>query len=273
MSARILIIEDNRPNLDLMVYLLNAFGYETVEAINGTQGLEAVREHRLDLIVCDIQLPGMDGYELVRLFKDDPSLDGVPVIAVSALAMVGDRERILSTGFDGYIAKPITPTEFVQSLEHYLPAEQRSLGRSNQDFDTETPATVATSERRGVILAVDDRKSNLRVIESLLVPFGFQVLIAESGVEAFKVLEEHTPDLILSDMHLADEVDFHFIQQIKDDLRYRSIPFVFISSTTKKESVRQEGIRNGAARFIFRPIEPQALLDEINECLLTAGRG
>ncbi len=103
----ILIIEDHTDNLELMSYLLKAFGYATLAAADGLTGLELARSRQPELIVCDIQLPGIDGFEIARRLKQDDGLRKIPLVAITALAMVGDRERVIEAGFDGYIAKPI----------------------------------------------------------------------------------------------------------------------------------------------------------------------
>lgn len=126
MAARVLLIEDNRPSLELMSYLLQAFGHTPMEAYNGVDGLEILRAERPDLVVCDIDLPRLDGYTLAGRAKADPATRDIPLVAVTALAMVGDRDRALRAGFDGYLTKPIEPETFVQELERYLiPADGR----------------------------------------------------------------------------------------------------------------------------------------------------
>ena len=105
----ILIIEDHVDNLELMNYLLRAFGYATLAATDGITGLDIAQREDLDLILCDIQLPGIDGLEVARRLKQDARLRPVPLVAITALAMVGDRERVLGAGFDGYLPKPINP--------------------------------------------------------------------------------------------------------------------------------------------------------------------
>lgn len=121
--ARILVIEDNPDNLELMTYLLKAFGHEVFSAQDGAEGLELVRLGALDLIVCDVHLPKVDGYEVARQLKSDPRLQRIPLLAVTALAMVGDRDKVLTAGFDGYLAKPIDPQVFVPQVETFLPAD------------------------------------------------------------------------------------------------------------------------------------------------------
>jgi CheY-like chemotaxis protein len=120
-GRRILVIEDNPTNLELMTYLLHAFGHTTISARNGEEGVEAALRTVPDLILCDLGLPSMDGYGVAQRIKAAPSLSAVPVIAVTASAMVGDREQVIAAGFDGYISKPVTPETFVGEVERYLP--------------------------------------------------------------------------------------------------------------------------------------------------------
>jgi CheY-like chemotaxis protein len=123
---RILIIEDNQNNLDLMTFLLQAFGYTSLSARDGAEGLALAHHEQPDLIICDVQMPTMDGYEVARQLKNDPKLRQVPLIAVTALAMVGDRDKVLAAGFNGYIAKPIAPRTFVKEVETYLNIEPQA---------------------------------------------------------------------------------------------------------------------------------------------------
>jgi CheY-like chemotaxis protein len=127
MGVRILVIEDNPTNLELMTYLLKAFGHETVSAADGQAGVEAALRSAPDLILCDLALPILDGFGVAARLKAEPGLASVPLIAVTASAMVGDRDKVLATGFDGYITKPISPETFVTDVERYL------RGRPNGD--------------------------------------------------------------------------------------------------------------------------------------------
>ena len=143
MSARILIIEDNPTNMELMVYLLTAFGYTPLRASDGAAGVEAAREARPDLIICDIHLPKLDGYGVVNTLKQEPTLRHIPVLAVTALAMMGDRERLLAAGFDGYIGKPIEPDTFVAELESFL---ARPAAPSLADAAHDGPGPIEVSD-------------------------------------------------------------------------------------------------------------------------------
>jgi CheY-like chemotaxis protein len=116
-----LVIEDNSTNLDLMVYLLSSFGHRTLSAATGEDGIVVAMRERPDLVICDIHLPQMSGFDVVRSLKATDELSSVPVIAVTAFAMVGDRQAVLAAGFDGYITKPIDPEAFVGQVESFLP--------------------------------------------------------------------------------------------------------------------------------------------------------
>ena len=127
MSARVLIIEDNQTNLELMRYLLQAFGHQVLAASDGREGVSVAREEEPDLIICDIHLPKLDGFGVIRQLKADQHTQVLPVIAVTAQAMVGDRDKLINAGFDGYLCKPIEPEFFVSQVDSFLPAHLRSV--------------------------------------------------------------------------------------------------------------------------------------------------
>ncbi|MGB9803452.1 MAG: response regulator [Desulfofundulus sp.] len=120
MAPLILIIEDNPLNTKLVRDILQSQGYETREAATATQGLEMVRRERPDLILMDIELPGMDGLQATRVLKEDPATRDIPVLAVTAYAMKGDAEKALAAGCDGYISKPIQLKDFIDRVKAFL---------------------------------------------------------------------------------------------------------------------------------------------------------
>ena len=122
MAAHILIVEDNPQSLELMTYLLRTAGHTVHSAQTGTQALQANRTRSLDLILLDLQLPDLDGYEVLRALRDEDRHPTAKIVAVTAVAMVGDRERTLTAGFDHYVPKPINPRTFVSEIENWLPA-------------------------------------------------------------------------------------------------------------------------------------------------------
>ena len=120
MSKKILIVEDNELNMKLFHDLLEVHGYATLQTKDGREALKLAREHRPDLILMDIQLPEVSGLEVTKWIKDDDELKSIPVIAVTAFAMKGDEEKIRSGGCEAYIAKPISVSSFLQTIEKVL---------------------------------------------------------------------------------------------------------------------------------------------------------
>ena len=124
MTATILYVEDNFDNRMLVRRVLEAEGYRVVEAENGTQGIEWLRSETPDLVLMDINLPEVDGYEVTKRFKQLPSMSNVPVIAMTANVMKGDREKTLAAGCDGYIPKPIDIDTLPDQIARFLGTEK-----------------------------------------------------------------------------------------------------------------------------------------------------
>ena len=118
--AKILVIEDNPTNMKLSTFLLESADHEVISAVNAEIGVTLAREGRPDLILMDIQLPGMDGLQATALLKADEATRSIPVIALTALAMKGDEERIRAAGCDGYIAKPLDYKDFLATVKASL---------------------------------------------------------------------------------------------------------------------------------------------------------
>jgi len=120
MPKKILVVEDNELNMKLFCDLLGAHGYDTIQTQEGMKALELARTERPDLILMDIQLPEVSGLEVTKWIKEDEELRVIPVIAVTAFAMKGDEEKIRSGGCEAYIAKPISVSQFIETVKQFL---------------------------------------------------------------------------------------------------------------------------------------------------------
>jgi len=118
-GPQVLVIEDNEKNMKLLRDVLQATGYRTLEADSGEVGVELARTHRPSLVLMDVQLPGMSGVEALERLREDEGTAETPVLALTAQAMRGDRERFLDAGFDGYLAKPIDVTELIAIVREH----------------------------------------------------------------------------------------------------------------------------------------------------------
>lgn len=124
MNKRILMIEDNEQNRYMATFLLERHGYEVITAQDGSSGIALAEHCAPGLILLDIQLPTMHGYDVAAALRKLEALDGVPIIAVTSYAMVGDREKALHAGCNGYIEKPINPDTFVTEMESFRPSPE-----------------------------------------------------------------------------------------------------------------------------------------------------
>jgi two-component system cell cycle response regulator DivK len=120
MSKTILVVEDTEDNRRILRDLLGSAGYHMIEAYDGAEGVAKASEHKPDLILMDIQMPVMDGYEATRRIKADPALKAIPVIAVTSYALSGDEEKARTAGCDGYVAKPFSPRQMLAKVREII---------------------------------------------------------------------------------------------------------------------------------------------------------
>ena len=251
MSARILIIEDNATNMELMVYLLRAFGYTPLAAYDGEEGVRMARSELPDLIICDVHLPKLDGYGVVAELKKDPALRKIPALAVTALAMVGDRERLLEAGFNGYIGKPIEPDLFVAELESFLPG---------------APSTPAKNDI-STILIVDDHVLNREFLTALLGYSGHRLLEAADGVEGLELMRTERPDLIISDILMPNMDGYEFVTRVHENPVLADVPIIFYTATYREQEAILLAQACGVRWVLPKPSDPDVIVRTVNEAL------
>lgn len=262
--TKILILEDNKDNLQLMVYLLSKNGYHTITAMDGQQGIECAQKETPDLILCDIQMPVLDGFQVLKSLQKDEDLKKIPIIAVTAYAMVGDREKILAAGFHAYISKPIDPDLFVKEIEQHLPKDLRSTHQL-ENAKTFQPSEKKKTICKGLALVVDDNLENRELSKNLLETAGFTVKAAASVQKGFEILKTEKPSLILSDFHMPDMTGLDFLKILRNNPEYQHIPFIIISATQPSKHEIIEIRKLHSQGFIDRPIEPADFLNAVNK--------
>ena len=272
-GADILLVEDTSHNLQLMTYLLASHGHTVIAAVTGEQGIELALAARPDLVVMDLQLPGIDGYEALTVLRSAPELAAVPVVAVTSFAMADDRERALSAGFSHYMSKPIDPETFTEEINLRLPEHLRGSRPAPAATEpapiTDLPASGLDRCQTADILVLDDTLINQTLLRSMLEPHGYHVRTAFTVEQAIAAAHEALPDLVLSDVHVGRQTGAQLLEHVRGVPVLALVPFAFITATTDWQDPTLDG---GTTRIIRRPIEPAALLDEV-EALLTRRTG
>lgn len=271
--ARILIIEDNPANIELMSFLLSAYGHAPLSAADGPRGVAAARSERPDLIACDVNLPGMDGFSVLAELKGDPALAGVPILAVTALAMTGDREKVLAAGFDGYISKPIEPESFVAELEAFLtttPASAPAMATPPAPVHTQSTAATAATDAAATpdagartLLLVDDDRFMLGVLNDMLIGQPYRVLSASSGEEALQVLSHEPVEVILCDQAMPGMRGTEVLAEAA--ARYPKTVRLMLSGQpdlTDIEAAIKSGVADG---HYIKPLGARALREQLDE--------
>jgi len=280
--ARILIIEDNPANIELMSFLLSAYGHTPLSAADGPRGVAAARSELPDLIACDVNLPGMDGFAVLAALKTEPQLAGVPILAVTALAMAGDREKVLAAGFDGYISKPIEPESFVAELEAFLAAapgaaaqagarapaaagsaaSAASAASAPAAAPVPAPAAGAEPDARTLLL-VDDDRFMLGVLNDMLVGQPYRVLSACSGEEALDVLAHEAVEVILCDQAMPGMLGTEVLARAA--ARYPKTVRLMLSGQPDLSAI-EDAIASGVADdHYIKPLGARVLRERIDE--------
>ena len=266
MCARVLVVDDDPVNADLLGYLLRAFGHDASLTLGGQEALRDAEAQLPDLILCDIQMPVLDGYEVLRRLRANHRYDDTRIVGVTALAMVGDRERVLAAGFDGYLSKPITPEWFMDEIEKYLPPGKTSgrpdLSAAGPKPDLPTPPTQPRNHT-GYVLVVDDNEPNVQLMRHLITSLGAEVRAVRGAADALILARAARPKLIISDVHMPGQGGIELLEIVKSDPALRDIPFLLISASAASLEERRRAIAAGADGMLLRPLDPEALLEQL----------
>jgi CheY-like chemotaxis protein/class 3 adenylate cyclase len=242
----VLVVEDNERNLRLVQDVLEYAGLRVISAATATDGIAMARTYAPDLVLMDIGLPDLDGAAALRTLRSHTETALTPVVAVTAYAMQGDRQRLLDEGFDGYIAKPIDVKTFAEEICTYLTSPQPRIAQETSDT---------------LILVVDDTPVNARLLEAMLVPRGYQVVFAESGTEALAAVRSERPHLVLLDVQMPDIDGYEVCRRIRADPATANLPVVMVTASVGHE--RLQALESGADDFVTKPFNHAELLARI----------
>jgi len=266
MTARVLVVDDIFPNVKLLEAKLKAEYYDVVTASNGPEALKKVLEEKPDVVLLDVMMPGMDGFEVCRQIKANPEIAHIPVVMVTALTDTDDRVRGLENGADDFLSKPVNDIA--------LMARVRSLVRLKMTIDewrarentasqlgvTESPLSVMQQPvDRANILLLEDMEFESKRIKDTLAKDESSVTLVTSGVTAIQEISQNEFDLIIVSLNLSKEDGIRFCSHLRSNEKSRSIPIIMLAEENDMPRVAH-GLEIGAHDYLLRPLDRNELL-------------
>jgi two-component system cell cycle response regulator len=264
MTARVLIVDDLLPNIKLLEARLSAEYFDVVSATNGPQALELCRDGRCDIVLLDVMMPGMDGFEVCTRLKADPATMHLPVVMVTALDQPADRVRGLECGADDFLTKPVDEMALiarVRSLTRLKIMLDELRARANTSANLGLASREPNDGERGRILLVEDRASSAERIVAALRDF-HDVEIESHPQEALFRAAENNYELVVVSLNLADFDALRLCSQLRSLERTRSIPILLLADLEDRQRVLR-GLDLGVNDYIVRPIDRNELLARV----------
>ena len=252
--ARILIVEDNPMNMELATLLIEKAGHSVIQAKDAQSGLRISRTELPDLILMDVQLPGMSGLEATVLLKASPATKSIPIIALTALAMSGDEELCLAAGCDDYISKPLRYKVLWAAVEKHV-IQPQSLNRK-----------IDMNNRPRKVLIVDDEHFNRELLKVMLEYEGYIIQTVNGGEEALKSVEQDPPDLILLDIMMPGLNGNIVAERLKLNPETMYIPIIMVTSIDE-HAAKLTALKVGADDFLTKPIDRAELILRVRNML------
>ncbi len=269
MSARVLVVDDILPNVKLLEAKLTSEYYDVLTATSGAEALEKVAAESPDLVLLDVMMPGMDGFEVCKRIKENKDLAHIPVVMVTALTDSEDKVRGLQAGADDFLSKPINDIA--------LMARVRSLVRLKMALD-EWRVRENTANQLGVVdessnfmnesavkakvLIVEDKDFEQRKIEDTLAQDHDQIIATNTGADAMALTTQHDFDLITISLNLAAEDGLRLVSHLKSNERTRSVPILMVANEEDLPRVAH-GLEIGAHDYILRPVDRNELVARV----------
>lgn len=269
MSARILVVDDILPNVKLLEAKLLSEYYDVITATNGEDALEKVRDDSPDIVLLDVMMPGMDGFEVCSKIKEDPATSHIPVVMVTALSDSEDRVKGLESGADDFLSKPINDTALL--------ARVRSLVRLKMTVD-EWQVRETTASQLGVvdenanvmdepvekatILMVEDQEFEVRKVSDVLSRDHDHIHHVKSGMDAMAAARDTDFDVLVISLDLKGEDGLRLCSHLRSNERTRSVPIIMIGSEEDMPRIAH-GLEIGAHDYILRPVDRNEMLARV----------
>jgi two-component system cell cycle response regulator len=268
MTARILVVDDNPLNVKLLAAKLTRDYYDVLTAENGAIALKMTAEEQPDLILLDIMMPEIDGFEVCQRLKADPATRHIPVVMVTALSDVADRVRGIEAGADDFLTKPINDVALMARVRSLLRLK-RIMDEWRLREDTAEmfaiPLAVgddAYDEKGGQILLLEDNANERKAVEAGLASIKLTVTAVESAAEAMTEAQKGAYDLVMTSLDLQREDGLHLCGQMRAREGTRTLPILLMANANDIDLVAK-GLDLGANDYLLRPLEGSELIARV----------
>lgn len=265
----ILIVDDDRMNVKLLDTYLKQEGFHTMCAYNGEDALEKIRKDPPDLILLDIMMPGVNGYEVTQKLKNDQKTSHIPVILITALDSADDKSKGMAAGADEFLNKPINKSELIARVRSFLKLkvyQEQLANRLRSEQEILKPIGHKNSsnleQETYRILLVEDNANDVNLFKCYLENQHYQVDVAKTGEEAMSICTHEPVDIVLLDLFLPDADGYQVCQRLRENDRTKNIQILMVSSQGDLES-RLKGIDLGADEFLVKPVIREELIVRI----------
>ncbi len=272
-EARILIVDDEPMNIKLLAAKLTGRKYEILQAYGGKEALKTVIKTSPDLILLDIMMPDMDGYEVTKRLKNEPKTANIPIILITALDGSEDKMQGLEAGAEEFLSKPVNTIELLARVNSMLRLKQyqdqlsmRTQSEGNCTVSEDLKGVIEMENGLPRVLLVEDNEKDSRLIKGYLHGQPYHVMLAGNGEEAIALATSERIDLILLDILLPGMDGFETCKRLKDMDDTKNIQIVLITNLSDLED-KLKGFESGADDFLVKPINSRELSARIKVLL------
>lgn len=269
MSARVLVVDDILPNVKLLEAKLASEYYEVLTATSGPEALEKVISDSPDIILLDVMMPGMDGFEVCAAIKSNPDVAHIPVVMVTALTDASDRVRGLEAGADDFLSKPLNDTALMARVRSLVRLKMtvdewraREITASQLGVTDKTPSVMSEPVENANVLVVEDMDFEYDKITQTLLKDKDQVTIVSNGPDAMTKISEQDFDLLIVSLNLEEEDGLRLCSHLRSSEKTRAIPILMIAEDGDMSRIAH-GLEIGAHDYILRPIDSNELLARV----------
>ena len=272
-KPKILIVDDEPLNVKLLSAILPQDQYDTIPAYNGEEALDIVAKGSLDLILLDIMMPGLNGYEVTRILKNDHKSQDIPIILVTAFGGTDNKIKGIETGADEFINKPVNTTELLARVKSLLRLKQyqdqlKARNCSIKSFTGPDKNGTCSGDDHTLpsILIVEDNAIDAKLIQRFLEGEPYQIKLAKDGEESLYLAQKHHIDLILLDIVLPRKNGYEVCKILKGKEQTKNIQIIAITSLNDLDS-KVKGIESGADDYLGKPVNKHELKTRVKSLL------